>query len=571
MIRRAVVVACAALLLAAPLHARSLAIRGFDVEIIVRRDGTVHVTERITVYFQGEWNGLYRTIPISYDWSGFNYSLLLDLERATDENGNALEVESERADGRRKFKIWVPNAHDATHVVTLEYTVRNALRFFDEHDELFWNVTGTDWDVPVGNASATVVLPPNVTNVRASAFTGGYGATEQNAAIEQVANSVAVRTTAPLDFREGLTVVVGWDPGVVHRPTQAQIALAFFLANSVLLIPFFAGLGMWRWWRRHGRDPAALSIVPQYEPPEGLTPGELGVLLDNSADMRDVTATLVHLAVRGYLTITEEEKSSLLGLVKSRDYIFESTQPPASWLELKPHERALLEGLFDQGKRKLMLLSELENSFYKELPAIKTSLIDSLVDRGFCTRRPDSIIARYVTFALFAGGIVGIGSAIWLEQLGAGTLPGVVAGILTAVVLGAFGLLMPARTVRGARVRENALGFSEFLERVEKDRFDRVIKTPAMFEAFLPYAMAFGVENNWARAFDGIYREPPSWYHGPRRDGFMVRGFVGDLSTMATRTSTAMASAPRSSSSSSGFGGGGFSGGGFGGGGGGGF
>jgi uncharacterized membrane protein len=133
-----------------------------------------------------------------------------------------------------------------------------------------------------------------------------------------------------------------------------------------------------------------------------------------------------------------------------------------------------------------------------------------------------------------------------------------------------FGWVMPARTFRGARVLEGVLGFEEFLDRVEGERLARVVKTPEMFEKFLPYAMALGVERNWARAFETIYRQAPTWYHGRHPDGFHAHVLTSRLGHMASRTGSAMASSPRSTGGS-GFSGGGSSGGGHGGGGGGGF
>jgi uncharacterized membrane protein len=146
----------------------------------------------------------------------------------------------------------------------------------------------------------------------------------------------------------------------------------------------------------------------------------------------------------------------------------------------------------------------------------------------------------------------------------------IVAGILSAAIVAAFGWFMPSRTVHGTRELEKVLGFQEFLERVEADRMERIVKTPEMFERFLPYAMALGVEDNWAKAFEGIYREPPQWYSGPGGvHTFHPRSFTSNLGRMSTQAASVMASAPRSSGGS-GFSGG-SSGGGFGGGGGGGF
>jgi uncharacterized membrane protein len=147
---------------------------------------------------------------------------------------------------------------------------------------------------------------------------------------------------------------------------------------------------------------------------------------------------------------------------------------------------------------------------------------------------------------------------------------GILAGILSAIIIVLFGWFMPARTIRGTRELEKVLGFQEFLLRVEGDRIERLVKTPEMFERFLPYAMALGVAENWARAFEGIYTQPPQWYSGPGGvHTFRPTSFTSNLGVMSTQAAAAMASAPRSSGGS-GFSGG-SSGGGFGGGGGGGF
>jgi uncharacterized membrane protein len=147
---------------------------------------------------------------------------------------------------------------------------------------------------------------------------------------------------------------------------------------------------------------------------------------------------------------------------------------------------------------------------------------------------------------------------------------GVIAGILSGLIIIVFGWFMPARTVRGTRELEKVLGFQEFLSRVEADRLERTVRTPEMFEKYLPYAMALGVEDNWAKAFEGIYTQPPSWYTGPGGiHTFRPSTLTSNLGVMSTTAASVMASSARSSGGS-GFSGG-RSGGGFGGGGGGGF
>jgi uncharacterized membrane protein len=157
--------------------------------------------------------------------------------------------------------------------------------------------------------------------------------------------------------------------------------------------------------------------------------------------------------------------------------------------------------------------------------------------------------------------------------MGMAPFPFIIAGILTAAVICFFGWFMPARTIAGTRALEGVLGFEDFLAHVESDRFNRMIKTPEMFEKFLPFAMALGVEKNWSKAFQNIYTQPPSWYQGGYGPSFYPYMFVNNLNTMSSQASGIMTSAPRSSGGSGfgGGGGGGSSGGGFGGGGGGGF
>src|SRR5690606_29172299 len=180
MLRRLLLLAAAALLAGAPpaRAQRTLAIERFDAEILVHRDGSVAVTERITVRFDGAWNGIYRSIPVEYraPW-GLNYTLRLRVDSITDGAGNALEYESSRERHYRKLKIWVPGAQDATRTVVLHYRTPDALRFSETHDELYWNVTGDEWEAPIHSASARVLLPSGIENLRTAAFTGAYGST----------------------------------------------------------------------------------------------------------------------------------------------------------------------------------------------------------------------------------------------------------------------------------------------------------------------------------------------------------------------------------------------------------
>jgi uncharacterized membrane protein len=564
---------CVLLAVAAAATARTLTIRNFRSEVTILQDGSVDVTEAITVYFSGSWNGIYRMIPIEYTTAqDLNYSLYLTTESVTNESGESLRYETSRQSGYLQLKIYVPDAQDAQHTISLHYRVSDALRFFPDHDELYWNITGNDWDEPIEAASAQILLPQGTTGLHATAFTGSYGSQSQDAKVEINGAATDVTMTRSLAFHEGLTVVVGWDKGFVRQPTKAQDLILFLRSNWPLCLPVIALLLM-AWVKlTRGRDPRKRSIAVQYEPPDGLTPGEVGTLVDNSAAMRDITATLVDLAVRGYLTIEEKQTEHMMGLYSNKSYTFHLKKPAAGWSDLRPHEADLMSALFDDGASSEVGLSDLQNHFYKNIPEIRDALFDSLLERHYYIHRPDYVRAGWIGAGVVLGVLIFfLGS--WLSsESGVAILPFILAAFGTGAVIAIVGWFMPTHTNDGMRALEGALGFEDFLQHVESDRIARIEKTPAMFEKFLPYAMALGVEKKWVTAFGDICKEPPSWYQGAAYGAnFYPLYFIGSLNAMAAQTASVMTSAPRSMAGGSGFGGGGFSGGGFGGGGGGGF
>jgi uncharacterized protein (TIGR04222 family) len=551
------------LLVASSAAARTMDIERFDAEIRVNPDGTMDVSETIQVMFNGSWNGLYRTIPVEYRTpQGLNFSLLLDVQRVTDRLGNPLRWESSRVRQYRKLKVWVPGADDARKFIVISYRVLDGLRFFENHDELYWNVTGDEWDFPIQQAAARIRLPPAATGLRATVFTGPRGSTEHDADLEIGTTSVDLRTRAPLGFHEGLTVAVGWDKGAVREPSLPAKAALILRSNWPLALPLVALALMALLWYTRGRDPRVRPIAPRYKPPEGLTPAEVGTLADNSADMADITATIVDLAVRGFLRIAD------LGST----YSFLMLKGPDQWTGLKPHEQEILNGLFSSGTVDSVTLSELENKFYVRLEHIRDAIYTSLLERGFYRSRPDRVRLRTYRAALFLGAAVAIVGAQLAGDWGMAPGSFVISGLVTAVIIGVFGHIMPARTVRGTRALEDVLGFEDFLNHVDADRFERTIKSPELFEAFLPYAMALRVDRRWSAAFAAVCSQPPQWYSGDR-SSFDSSTFGDRLHSMSFDLGSTLSSSPRSSgdSSSSGFGGGGSSGGGGGGGGGGGF
>jgi uncharacterized membrane protein len=205
---RCVVIVCLLAFLAPfSLAVRSIVIQHFDEHVVINPDGMIEVTETIEAEFIGSnWHGIYRTIPIEYATpQGLNYTLFLEPLSVTDDTGQPLKYERSWQGRNTKFTIYVPNPDNATRTVILRYRVLNALTFFDDHDELYWNVTGNEWEAPIEHASAQIELPAGVTGLHAISYSGPSGSRVQDAEVESRSNLVAFRSTHSFEFHEGLT------------------------------------------------------------------------------------------------------------------------------------------------------------------------------------------------------------------------------------------------------------------------------------------------------------------------------------------------------------------------------
>ena len=557
-------------------QAKSWRVGDFQDTITVNQDGSAVVTERITLVFEGEWHGIHRTIPIEYPGpNGTNYELFLAVTSITDGSGGKLKYDSSTKDGFRDLKIYIPDAVDATRMVEIAYQVRNGTRFFDSHDEFYWNVTGNDWPVPIDHASATVRFPMFAAgSLRAQAFTGVYGSTQRDATATVDGAEAHFETTNPLPMRGGLTIDLYIPKDVLKEPSALTKFFWFVGGNPIVFLPVVTFLGMFVLWWWKGRDPdPGVSVAPMYDPPPGISPAEAGTLLDDSIHPRDITSTIVDLAVRGYIKIEETADKTLV--FTNKDYIFHLLKPREQWgADLVPHERVMLENVFAAGPD--TRLSSLKNRFYTAVPVIRQDIMAALKNKGIYLLDPDSANGYSVVAAIAIVAVFGILQYLGWANFFNSALLLVVCVPLSALIFWLFARVMSAKTMKGARTQVAVLGFQEFMNRVDADRLK--VMPPTTFEKFLPYAMALGVEHHWAQAFAGIVKDPPQWYVGPGGyvGGFNPIFFSSSMHSMASDMHQVFVSAPRSSSSGSGFGGGGgggggFSGGGFGGGGGGAF
>ena len=561
---------CVLCLLASAASARDWRIANFDTTIEVQQDGSAFVSEQITFVFEGSFQGVRRYIPIEYPGpAGSNYTLFLRVTAVNDyDNSRPLKYELSKRNGNREIKIYVPNANDTTRKIEINYLVENATRFFPDHQEFYWNVTGVEWPVPIDRATALIVFPDKAAgSLRAVAFTGSYGSTAQDATARITGNKVYFETTNPLPMRSGLTADVYLPLDTLTPPPFWEKIWWFAASNPISFLPLISFIVMFTLWYAIGRDPdPGMSVAPVYEPPANLRPAEVGTLVDDSIDPRDVTSTLIDLAVRGFIKIEEVPPH---GLFSHRDYIFHRLKGIDEWASLRTFERVILEKFFGVAGTEVRL-SSMNQNFYQAMPMINDDILNGLKEKGMYTVDPESAHLYWM-----GGILVIIALVVGLQYTGLvnfflSGIAGIISIAVSIVIVYLYGRVMTAKSLVGARTYIGILGFQEFMTRVDADRINRM---PAdTFEKFLPYAMALGVENRWAKAFSGLTNKPPDWYQPAGGPAMMTNWntlmFANNLRMMTNDAHQTFVSAPRNDSNRGGFlGGGGFSGGGFSGGG----
>ena len=559
----------------------TLYIQTFDAVIHLTSAGTLEVVETLTVVFVTPHHGIERYITVS-DNTRLGTRVTIDLHvGGVTMDGRSVPLETRRSGNYEYLRIGDPNTTvTGTHVYQIAYTAGRSLLFHTDYLQLYWNVTGNNWDIPIRSATAVLALPPGtpLENVSTTSYVGpkGISALGEPAAVDAMGQYVF--TTGTLNPGSGLTIDISIPRTLlpITPPTFAQKLGRFLWDNKLAALPIATLVFMIILWYRVGRDPRKGVIAPSFEPPSDLGPGAAGILVDDRMDLRDVSAMVIGLAVGGYLSIRENSPEAASLAEKARTWVGGSAthytflrgrRPPD---DLSPAERALYDAIFPEPETKETSLDSLENRFYKHLPTIRLRLFDELIGKKLYAQNPERVRASYAGWAgaLIAAG-VGLGFVLSNLYLG-------VALALSGLAVLAFSPIMPRKTVKGAAALAEVLGLAEYIHRAEVKRIeftDAPAKTPEHFEKLLPYAVALGLTTIWVRQFEGLLREPPQWYSGGPT--FNSGLFCLSLARLATGMQSTFVSMPRTAPTAgrSAWGGrstfgGGFSGGGFGGGGG---
>jgi uncharacterized membrane protein YgcG len=540
----------------------------FDSDITIHADSSMQVTETIRVRAEGTQirRGIFRDFPTRYK----------------DRLGNALRVSFEVLSAKRNgitepyhteklsngIRVLMGSAErlldPGDHEYQLTYRTSHQLGYFENHDELYWNVTGLGWDFAIAEARARVSLPEAVRaeQLTIEGYTGPRGSTDQNYRSELFNGVAHIATKGPLAPREGLTLVVTWPKGIVAEPSWLAKFIRLLRDNAGLIVVLTAlatGVTYLLFaWNRAGRDPEAGVVIPRYEPPKGFSPASIRYVNKMGYDKKAFTAALLNLAVKGLITI---ERSS-------DDYTLRRLAPRGEPGQLAAGEKVLLEELFRRGS-KLKLDDINHGPISRAITAHTAALKRDYYKKYFLTN---------ATLLIPAWLILGI-SVILVVKLKLGTVLVAVSYVISLILLFVFAYLMKAPTPAGRRLMDKAEGFKLYLEVAEKDDLNLrnpPKKTPGLFESYLPFALALGVEQPWAEQFTEMFERlqtqtgqdyRPGWYSG-RWDSSNPARFASD---MGSSLSSAVSSASTPPGSSSGSGGGGSSGGGGGGGGGGGW
>ena len=612
---------------AAAAYAREV-ITDFASTVRISADSSLLVTEEITFNVENVSirHGINRKFPTEYRDKDGNrvrvgfkvHKALLDgreISWQTGEDGDYVNVRIGDADK------YIPTGF---HKFTIVYTTTSQLGFFEDHDELYWNVTGNEWAFPVKKVSCRVSLPGRGFGQGFNSvewYVGAYGEKGQKSDAAEDADRT-VTTTRELAAGEGLTVVYTWPKGLV-TPTpppaqdneKAQGAVGAAVLAAVLGWLLFA-------WNRWGRDPAR-TVIPLFHAPNGESPGFMRFARDLQTDRIAFTAAVLGLAVKGALRIEEQAGAKILFIKTKGKYVLHRVKTDVPGLQ--PEEDWLMKQLFPGAEDSLSVDDENANILRGAMTGLRMRFEGrrkELYTTNGLLMLPAVLIYFLGVGALypFSGefplnmavcGTVGalvIMIAATLKSKSANTggqnarqfaarlLPPLACAMIGSSIVysggghpftvllfmaaaAAFSVMRPlmaSRTKSGSELLAGAEGLALYMETAEKNRLEMLNppeETPELFEKLLPYALALDTAKTWGNRFADVLGKAqykPNWYAGPDPFIFMTMGGFDGFATGLTGSMNSSLTPHQTLApgSSSGFGGGGFSGGGGGGGGG---
>ncbi len=559
-------------------------IDSIDVTMEASNDSSLHVVEKISANFSQSRHGIFRIMPVKYSRYRADYTVDFRLNSVQDENKQKIAHQVSRQGADVNIKIGSPDQEVlGTHTYVIDYSLHRAFNFFDKKPEIYWNVTGDQWPYDIEEASLTLKLPNGVSaaDVRTQSFLGQRGTESSAGMVEKKVGSELFFQAFHIKPGNGMTVVVGLPEGSVLPPAVGR-QVGWFLVDwwPAILIPVLTFVGLYATWRHLGTDEEPTGAVGvDWQPPKELTPAEMGVIVDERADLNDVISIVIDMAARGYLKIIEINNPGFWGSSKDyqlqRTFSYNDDQTFARSIDdfdIKLFERQMLQSIFQSGIggwHDHVTLSDLKQGSVIDIELIKKQLYSTMAEAGLFRANPEAV---RTTYRAIGGALVMVPFFLFTTTAMVG-VPLVLGTLFSGILFFFFAGAMPARTLVGVRLRRQSLAFARFVDKAERQRIKVLAdKDPTIFGRLLPYALVLGAADRWANAFEGIALTAPSWYVSSDPDyTFDPDTFVRDIGSGVDSMGTAVQTSHQTSSAGSGGSGfsGGSSGGGFGGGGGG--
>ncbi len=579
----------------------------YKSEIYIKEDASMIVEETITVYAEGNniKRGIYRDFPTKYkDKLGNKYNVKFEvLEVLRDGEKETYRTEKQE-NGVRVYigdsnKILTPGYY----TYTIKYETNRQIGYFEDHDELYWNVTGNGWSFTIDSVEAIVHLPDNVdmSKVNFEAYTGSQGSTEKEyiANKNEYYNTVTFYTTSTLQLQEGLTIVVGFEKGLVHEPTIQEYINYWFEDNKGVLIGFLGAAIIIVYcvisWYMVGRDPKKDIIIPRYNPPEGLSPSEVKYIDSMGNYDKVFEASILNLAVKGYIKI-ESKEEKILGIKTNKMTLLKQEKTPGNDLsedemdiynslpkEAKLEYNSLLQGKIEnmQKRQEEYLSKEMNGKMYsRNIGKITIPIIMSIItvvvslfmigefEAFFDTfimvwmliftvifaklvkkRKLSKIIIIFMIPFLFSEitGMVALAKSVGLGMM--------ILELLLVIINSVYAILIRAYTKEGRRIKDEIAGFKLFIKTASEEEME--VQTPETFDKYFPYAYVLGLENEWAKKFENVleqYNYEPTWCNG-MDDGSLFRAtaFTSAFSSSFRNSISSASVHPSSSGGGSGF------------------
>lgn len=602
-------------------------IRDYSVDIHVNKDGSMDVIEYITVYAKGKeiQHGIYRDFPTEYN----NKRVTLDVQEVLCDDKDINYV-LDSVDRGIRIKIGDSNTYldKGIHTYSIKYRTERQLAFYDDYDELYWNVIGSGWNFEIEQCHVKIFFPEETKFLedKLKTYTGSFGSKENtvdvNYYIWDLEKYVQFDIFEKLGVQEAFTVSVCFEKGAVDEPTL-EMKVRWFLEDNCIPMVIFTlliVLIVWQYfiWKKHGKDPVAKVIIPKYYPPEGFEPADVKYIDKMGSTTNVLEATILNLAVKGFLKFSQKDKKS--------DMVIEKTSKENAETELSPNEFSVYNKLSD--KETLKYSSRLQRKITSLKQHFATELKKKYDDKLFVRNDKYKVISvvlsivivvvsaiiggminSYATEQCFVCMFISIFLSVFIililetfkavrkssEQsnlLGkifmfgfiilffGFMFIGMTVTVLSTIISNIFAScaflalivdnylffqLVRRYTEEGQVVKEDIEGFKMFINTAKDDDF--ADKTPEMFDKYFPHAYVLGLQNKWAEKFESVLNDAgysPSWCNDTMMD-HGVFNVVVFTNSFSSSFSSGMSSASTAPSSSGGSGGGGFSGGGGGG------